>query len=107
MGILGSQEPSPWTGFLLLNSVAFCLKGQHSAESAAVLAFCEDVGLPTTLADIGLGNAGRERLMDAAEKACVPGESIHHEAGLITPEKVLNAMIAADAIGRGRRDRRR
>jgi len=45
--------------------------------------------------------------MDAAEKACAPGQSIHHEAGLITPEKVLNAMIAADAIGRGRKDRRR
>jgi glycerol dehydrogenase len=76
-------------------------------ESAAVFSFCEDVGLPTTLADIGLGNADRERLMDAAEKTCAPGESIHHEAGLITPEKVFNAMIAADAIGRGRRDRRR
>jgi glycerol dehydrogenase len=76
-------------------------------ESAAVFSFCEDVGLPTTLADIGLGNADRERLMNVAEKACAPGESIHHEAGLITPEKVLNAMIAADAIGRGRRDRRR
>jgi glycerol dehydrogenase len=78
-----------------------------TGESAAVFSFCEDVGLPTTLADIGLGNADRERLMDAAEKACAPGQSIHHEAGLITPEKILHAMIAADAIGRGRRDRRR
>jgi glycerol dehydrogenase len=76
-------------------------------ESAAVFSFCEDVGLPTTLADIGLGNADRERLMDAAEKACAPGQPIHHEAGMITAENVLNAMIAADAIGRGRRDRRR
>ena len=76
-------------------------------ESAAVFSFCEDVGLPTTLADIGLGNAEWDNLMDAAEKACAPGESIHHEAGLITPEKVLNAMIATDAIGKGRRDRRR
>jgi glycerol dehydrogenase len=83
------------------------LTGASTGESAAVFSFCEDVDLPTTLADIGLGNADREKLMDAAEKACDPGESIHHEAGLITPEKVLNAMIAADAIGRRRRDRRR
>jgi len=87
--------------------VGLQLTDASTDESAAVFSFCEDVGLPTTLADIGLGNADREKLMDAAEKACAPGESIHHEAGLLTPEKVLNAMIAADAIGRGRRDRRR
>ncbi len=68
-------------------------------ETATVLAFCEDVGLPTTLADIGLPNNDRHKLMKAAEKACAPAEAIHHEAGLMTPEKVLNAMIAADAMG--------
>ena len=72
-------------------------------ESEAVFSFCEDIGLPTTLADIGLGNADRQRLMLAAEKACAPGQPIHHEAGLITPAKVLNAMLAADAIGKRRR----
>jgi glycerol dehydrogenase len=83
------------------------LTDASTEESNAVFTFCEDVGLPTMLADIGLGNADRERLMDAAEKACAPGQPIHHEAGLITPEKVFNAMIAADAIGRGRKERRR
>jgi glycerol dehydrogenase len=70
-----------------------------------VFAFCEEVGLPTTLADIGLGNANRDQLMQAAEKTCAPGQPVHHEAGLITPEKVLNAMLAADALGKARRDR--
>ena len=59
--------------------------------------------MPTTLADIGLRNVERERLMKAAEKACAPTEAIHHEAGKITPEKVLNAMIAADALGQARK----
>ncbi|WP_028323039.1 glycerol dehydrogenase [Desulfatiglans anilini] len=72
-------------------------------ESATVFAFCEDVGLPTTLADIGLGNADPERLMEAAEKACAPDQPIHHEAGITTPEKVLNAMLAADAAGKARK----
>lgn len=72
-------------------------------ESAAVFAFCEEIGLPTTLADIGLANAGPERLMEAAEKACAPDQPIHHEAGSMTPEKVLNAMLAADAAGKARR----
>jgi glycerol dehydrogenase len=68
-------------------------------EAARVFAFCEDVGLPTTLADIGLGKADRTRLKLVAEKACAPGEYIHHEAGTITPDKVLQAMLAANAIG--------
>ncbi len=68
-------------------------------ESAMVYSFCEEIGLPTTLADIGLRNVDGNRLMKAAEKACVPVEGIHHEAGNITPLKVLNAMIAADAMG--------
>ena len=59
--------------------------------------------MPTTLADIGLGDADRQKLMLAAEKACAPGQPIHHEAGEITPAKVLDAMLAADALGRGRR----
>ncbi len=72
-------------------------------ESARVVAFCEDVGLPTTLADIGLGHVDRNRLMLVAEQACAPGTSIHHEAGKITPDKVLQAMLAANAIGAHRK----
>lgn len=72
-------------------------------ESAAVFSFCEEVGLPTTLADIGLQKCGRKRLMKVAEKACAPAEGIHHEAGKITPEKVLHAMIAANAMGKSRK----
>jgi len=73
------------------------------AESTAMFSFCEEIGLPTTLAAIGLGDVDRQRLMKAAEKACSAGEAIHHEAGKITPEKVLNAMIAADALGQARK----
>ena len=76
-------------------------------DAAAVFAFCEEVGLPTTLRDIGLGAVDRDRLMLVAEKACAPNEFIHHEAGEMTPEKVLNAMLAADAMGGCRRDPRR
>jgi glycerol dehydrogenase len=76
-------------------------------ESANVFSFCEEVGLPTTLADIGLGNVDQKKLMEVAEKTCVPEQPIHHEAGIITPEKVLNAMLAADAIGKARREIRR
>jgi len=65
-----------------------------------VYGFCEKIGLPTQLSDIGIGNVSREGLMKAAVKACVPAEGIHYEAGLVTPERVLNSMIAADAMGK-------
>ena len=92
--------------------VAFgVLAGLHLTDASAdeiatVLSFCEEVGLPTTLADIGIGNADRRQLMEAAEKACAPGQPIHHEAGVITPRKVLDAMLAADALGQERKARR-
>jgi glycerol dehydrogenase len=76
-------------------------------ESDTVFSFCEDVGLPTALADIGLGDVDRQKLMLAAEKACAPGQPIHHEAGEITPAQVLHAMLAADALGQSRKARRR
>lgn len=73
-------------------------------ESSVVFSFCQEVGLPTTLADIGIRDLDRDRLMHVAEKACSPSECIHHEAGNITPEKVLHAILAADAIGEYRKN---
>ena len=72
-------------------------------ESATVFSFCEEVGLPTTLADIGLQKCDRDGLIKVADKACAPTEGIHHEAGAITPEKVLHAIIAANAMGESRK----
>jgi glycerol dehydrogenase len=72
-------------------------------EIETVYSFCEEVGLPTTLAQIGIDSNNRKDLLIAAEKACGPEQSIHHEAGEMTAEKVLNAMIMADAMGRNRK----
>lgn len=73
------------------------------AEMETVYAFCEKIGLPTTFCEIGIKEVTREKLMAVAEKACVPTEAIHHEAGEITPVKVFHAMIAADAMGERRK----
>lgn len=89
--------------------VAFgVLTGLHltdapAAEVSDVYSFCEDVGLPTTLSDVGLSRADRRLLAPAAEKACEAGSPIHHEPGVVTPGRVLDAMLAADALGQERR----
>ncbi len=90
--------------------VAFgVLTGLHLTEALPdemniVYAFCEEIGLPTTFSDIGLAEIDRNKLLKVAQKACLPQEGIHHEAGVITPEKVMLAMIAADAKGRSRKN---
>jgi len=76
-------------------------------DSDVVYSFCEDVGLPTTLDDVGLGGVDRDGLMLVAEKACAPGASIHHEAGEMSPDRVLRAVVAADAVGKHRKGQHR
>jgi glycerol dehydrogenase len=80
------------------------LTGAPPDEMETVYAFCEEIGLPTTFADIGIRDIDGNRLMQVAVKACAPSEGIHHEAVPVTPEQVIHAMIAADAMGRKRKD---
>lgn len=68
-----------------------------------VYKFCESVGLPTTLADIGLANVSDEELAQVAVGSCAKGESIFNELIPITPDMVFSALKAADAEGRRRR----
>lgn len=66
-----------------------------------VYGFCEQVGLPTTLAQLGLDE--KADLRQVAERACAEGETIHHEACPVTPAAVEAAMRAADRVGLKRR----
>lgn len=68
-----------------------------------VYEFCEAVGLPTTLADVGIGEASDEDLRLVAEGACAEGETIHHEPCPISADAVLAALKTADRFGRRRR----
>ncbi|NCC23864.1 MAG: glycerol dehydrogenase [Deltaproteobacteria bacterium] len=68
-----------------------------------IFTLCESLGLPTTLADLGLNEVTDRDLVQVAEKTCAPGESIHNEPVEISPSKVLASLKAADAIGRRRK----
>ena len=68
-----------------------------------VFRFCQSVGLPTTLSDIGLTDVSDEDLMKVATAACAEGETIHNEPFEVTPRHVLHAIKAADAEGRHRK----
>ena len=85
--------------------VAFGTLVQLVLENAAedfnkVLDFCRTVGLPATLAALGIRNPDSARLMKTAELSCAAGETMKNMPFEVKPEMVYNAIIAADALGR-------
>lgn len=86
--------------------VAFGTLAQLVFENAAteeletVLEFCMELGLPVSLADIGVEHITDEELMEVAKKACIPEESIHAMPFPIQVEAVAAAIITADRIGK-------
>ncbi|MGL5079873.1 MAG: glycerol dehydrogenase [Microcoleaceae cyanobacterium] len=68
-----------------------------------VYSFCETIGLPTTLAELGLGEVSDQALMKVATASCKPGETMHNEPTPVNPDMVFSALKAADAEGKSRR----
>lgn len=69
-----------------------------------VFSFCETVGLPTTLGDIGLSDASDADLIKVAEATCAQGETIHNEPVHVNPEMVCAAIKTVDAYGGKRKN---
>ena len=63
-----------------------------------VMRFMVAIGLPVTLADLGVA-AERDKVLAIAEKTA-NGPLIHQEPFAVTTERVYGAIIAADALGR-------
>lgn len=75
------------------------LENAPEAELHQVLDFCLEVGLPVCLADIGVDHITGDELLEVAEKACIPEESIHAMPFPVTVKAVAAAIAAADRIG--------
>ena len=76
------------------------LESQPASVVNEVLTFASRVGLPMTFAEIGISNPASDLLEAVARRATAPGETIHNEPMAVTPERVVEAMRAADAEGR-------
>ncbi len=61
------------------------------------------VGLPVTFADLGLEGVSRDRLESIGKICAGEGSLCHFHPFKITPESVVDAMIAADALGTARK----
>jgi len=86
--------------------VQLVLENSSRTEIDEVLGFCMQVGLPVTLAQIGLRDLSREMLEKIAERAVHPDESIHNEPFGVSAARVVEAIVTADRIGASWQERR-
>ncbi|MEI7885585.1 MAG: glycerol dehydrogenase [Clostridia bacterium] len=80
--------------------VGLHLNNANKEELDKVYNFCQAVGLPITLKEIGLENVTMEELQLVAADVCKENSFIYNEPVEISPEKVLEAIFAADKMGK-------
>ncbi|MFJ3036243.1 glycerol dehydrogenase [Curtobacterium pusillum] len=76
------------------------LEGAPAEEIEDFVVFTTKVGLPNTLTEIGLTIEDRDVLLAVAEAATVEGETIHNMPFPVTPELVVDALVAIEGISR-------
>lgn len=79
--------------------VQLVLENAPTEKLEEVLGFCMEVGLPTTLENLGVEDISRERIMAVAESACAPTDTMGNMPFAVTPQMVCDAILAADALG--------
>lgn len=86
-------------GILVQLRLEEMLQGNQLAASARqqLLKFYGDIGLPQTLADLGLGEATLAQLQRAAEIACGEQSDIHRLPFKVCPESLMAAMVSTTA----------
>ncbi len=87
--------------FGMLASLFLTDKPQEMIEE--LYDFCGKVGLPTTLKEIGITDASKEKIMRVAKRSCLENESIFNDFLNVTPEEVFSAIMLADIFGKDRR----
>ena len=75
-------------------------EGRPQEEIQAILKFCRSsVGLPITLAAVGVDAKDDKAVMEIAERATAPGETSHNGPVDVTAKVVAHAIRAADRCG--------
>ena len=80
--------------------VQLVLEGKPQSQIDEVLTFCTQVGLPITLAEVGLPNPEHTSLDEISARATAEGETIHNEPFEVRSDMVTDAILVVDALGR-------
>jgi len=62
--------------------------------------FCHRLGLPITLAEMGVTEDLPAKIQAVAEASCAEGETIHNMPFKVTPASVQAAILTMDRLGR-------
>lgn len=76
------------------------LEDRPEEEVENIANFLKEVGLPTTLKDLGLENVTDDRLLEIGKEACKPDDTMGNMPFEVTPEMIVKAIRGADSIGR-------
>jgi glycerol dehydrogenase-like iron-containing ADH family enzyme len=96
-GILHGEKVA--YGILVQLRLEEMVQGNRLAATARqqLLKFYEDIGLPQSLADLGLADIRLSDLQRATEIACNPASDIHRLPFTVTPTQLLAAMVSTTA----------
>lgn len=73
---------------------------ENAEEFDEVFTLCQEVGLPTTLAELSVTEINHEKLMEVARLACAETDTMGSMPFAVTAQDVYNAIIAVNAYGR-------
>jgi len=87
-------------GILVQLRLQEMLQGDRLAATARqqLLDFYSTIGLPTTLADLGLSEITIAQLHHAATLACKPDSDLHRLPFVVMPEQLVAAMVSTTII---------
>jgi len=98
-------------GFLHGEKVAFGLVTQLCLEQDwkvgrihKIVDFLIAIGLPVTLAEMKMQDVSRERFLAFAQAVSGEGSFVHNHPFRIAPADIVNAIFAADSLGRRRKE---
>ncbi len=80
--------------------VQFVLEKRPQAFMDDMLSFLKKLGLPTTLAQLGVTEADRGAIRAMVEKVCTPPNLVYNMPCAITPDILEKAIYEADSLGR-------
>jgi len=76
------------------------MENSTAQELKEVIMLCISLGLPVTLAQLGIKDITQEKVMAVANAACADGETIYNMPMEVNPKVVYSAILAADSIGK-------
>lgn len=79
--------------------VQLALENAPNEEIAEVILFCNQVGLPTNLHDLGVDEVTDDKIRKVAEASCAEGETIYNMPFEVTVDSVVSAIHVAHRLG--------